>query len=225
MPQGNAWFNAALKPHTYDTGLARRTLAQGGFRFRADGRLIDAKGNAVEFSIVTNAGNKVRAQMASLIQQDLRRIGIEVNIVPLDFPSLIERITKSMNYEACLLGLVNVDPDPNGQMNVWLSSGASHTWNPAQKSPATPWEQEIDTLMRRQAAAPDFKTRKQAFDKVQQIASVEVPLIFLTHRNALTAVASALAHVRPVPLRPHLYWDVEHIRLQGGANARASASR
>ena len=62
----------------------------------------------VEFTIVTNAGNKTRARMAALIQQDLAQIGIEVRVVTLDFPSLIERITRTYQYDACLLGLVNV---------------------------------------------------------------------------------------------------------------------
>ena len=33
--------------------------------------------------------------MAAVIQDDLRKIGIQVNIVTLDFSSLIERITKT----------------------------------------------------------------------------------------------------------------------------------
>ena len=90
-----------------------------------------------------------------MLQQDLAALGIKLNIVPLDFPSLIERISKSSQYEACLLGLVNVDLDPNEQMNVWLSSSANHQWNPNQKAPATAWEQEIDTLMRQQASTLD----------------------------------------------------------------------
>ena len=46
----------------------------------------------------------------------------------------------------------NVDLDPNLQMNVWLSSASNHQWNPNQKTPATPWEAEIDRLMQAQAA-------------------------------------------------------------------------
>jgi len=73
--------------------------------------------------------------------------------VTLDFASLLERISKSMQYEACLLGLNNVDLDPDGQMNLWLSSSTNHAWNPKQSKPETPWEAEIDRLMRAQAAS------------------------------------------------------------------------
>jgi peptide/nickel transport system substrate-binding protein len=119
------WFNPKLKPHPYAPAESLRDLESAGFRKR-EGKLYDAAGNPVAFSLVTNSGNKSRARMASLIQQDLGKLGIRVNIVTLDFPALIERISRTYNYEACLLGLVNVDLDPNGQMNVWLSSAANH---------------------------------------------------------------------------------------------------
>ena len=83
-----------------------------------------------------------------MIQKKKKKIGIRLNLVTLDFPSLIERIVRTFDYEACLLGLSNIDLDPNAQMNVWLSSGSHHQWNPSQKTPATPWEAEIDRLMR-----------------------------------------------------------------------------
>ena len=86
--------------------------------------LYDRAGHAVEFSVITNAGNETREKIAAMLQQDLAAIGIRLNIVTLDFKSLIERITASYQYEACLLGLRRVELDPNSQMNVWLSSGS-----------------------------------------------------------------------------------------------------
>ena len=38
-------------------------------------------------------------------------------------------VTRTFDYESCLLGMVNVDLDPSGEMNVWLSSASSHPWN------------------------------------------------------------------------------------------------
>ena len=78
-----------------------------------------------------------------MIQQDLAKLGMKVNIVTLDFPSLIDRMTRTLNYEACLLGLVNIDPDPSHLMNVLLSSASNHPWNPSQKKPETDWEADI----------------------------------------------------------------------------------
>ncbi len=213
-PANKFWFNAKLQAHPFDQKSALQRLAQDGFHLQ-DEVLRDHDGHAVEFSIITNSGNKYRERMAAMIQQDLSEIGIKLNVVTLDFPSLIERITQSFNYEACLLGLVNDELDPNAQMTVWLSSAENHQWNPSQKTPATAWEAEIDKLMRAQASTLDPKKRKEDYDKVQEIAWQQEPFIYLVNKNALSAVSPAMRNVHPVVLRPQVYWNIDQLALSG----------
>jgi peptide/nickel transport system substrate-binding protein len=213
-PANKFWFNAKLQAHPFDQKSALQRLTQDGFHLQ-DGVLRDHDGHAVEFSVITNAGNKSRERMATMIQQDLSGVGIKLNVVTLDFPSLIERITSSFDYEACLLGLVNDELDPNAQMTVWLSSADSHQWNPSQKTPATAWEAEIDKLMRAQASTLDPKKRKEDFDKVQEIAWQQEPFIYLVNKNALSAVSPNVRNVHPVVLRPQVYWNIDQLALSG----------
>jgi peptide/nickel transport system substrate-binding protein len=213
-PANRFWFHPGLKPYGYDPEAALRRLTQDGFKLK-DGRLTDAGGNAVEFSVITNSGNKTRARIAAMVQQDLAKIGVRLNVVSLDFPSLIERISKTFQYEACLLGLVNIDLDPNGQMNVWLSSASNHQWHPNQKQPATLWEAEIDKLMRAQASTLDLKKRKEYMDRAQEIIWNEAPFIYISNRNALGAVSPAVRNASPVALRPPIYWNIERLYLAG----------
>ena len=211
-PANQFWFNSALPVPRYDSAGALRLLARAGFRF--DGATLrDSSGQLVEFSVITNAGNKSRELMATMIQQDLSQIGIKVNLVTLDFPSLIERITRTYDYEVCLLGLVNTDLDPNSQMNVWLSSAENHQWNPKQSQPATPWEAELDRLMRAQSSAATDQQRKAEFDKVQQIVAEQQPFIYLVNKNAMSAVSPAVIGSAPSVLDPHVFWNVELLRL------------
>ena len=212
-PANRFWFNSKLVQPVFDQQAAMQLLQKDGFRMNG-ASLVDRQGHPVEFSIVTNAGNKYRERMATMIQQDLGKIGIKVNVVTLDFPSLIERITEKFNYEACMLGLTNVDLDPNAQMTVWLSSGEAHQWNPRQKKPETSWEAEIDKLMRSQATAADINKRKEYFDKVQQIVAEQQPFIYLVDKNALSAVSPNIFGVVPVPLRPQTYWNVDRLTLR-----------
>jgi peptide/nickel transport system substrate-binding protein len=211
-PANKFWFNDKLKPYPCDPEGALKKLHVEGFRLQ-NGVLRDRDGNNVEFSIITNAGNKYRERMAILIQQDLQKIGVKVSVVTLDFPSLIERITQSFNYDAAILGLTNTDLDPNGQMNVWLSSSENHQWNPSQKSPETAWEAEIDQLMRAQASATDPHKRKQSFDRVQAIVMEQAPFIYLVNRNALSAISTSLHGASPVVLRPQTYWNADRLTL------------
>ena len=211
-PANKFWFNNKLKPQPYDPDAALKSLQSEGFRLE-NGALKDKDGNEVVFSIITNAGSKTRERMAVLIQDDLQKIGIHVNVVTLDFPSLIERMTQSFDYEAIILGLTNVDLDPNGEMNVWLSSSENHQWNPQQKSPETAWEAEIDRLMRAQASTTDIKRRKEAFDRVQEIVVEQEPFIFLINKNSLSAVSTAVHGAVPVILSPQTFWNAERLTV------------
>ncbi len=213
-PANKFWFNSRLKPLACNPDTALKALQSEGFVLE-NGTLRDREGNGVEFSIITNAGSKPRERMATMIQEDLQKIGIHVNVVTLDFPSLIERMTQSFDYEAIILGLTNVDLDPNGEMNVWLSSAENHQWNPQQKTPETSWEAEIDRLMRVQASSADSKKRKEAFDRVQEIVVEQAPFIFLINRNALSAVSIKVQGASPVILSPQTFWNAERLTLEG----------
>lgn len=213
-PANRSWVNSSLKPHVFDVNAALLRLQQAGFAKRG-AVLYDREGHAVEFSLMTNAGNRPREKMAAMIQQDLLALGIKLNVTTLDFPSLIERMTQSFQYEACLLGLTNLDLDPSAQMNVWLSSSSDHQWNPNQKTPATPWEAEIDKLMRAQAAETRLAKRKALFDRVQQIVWEEAPFLYLVNKNSLMAFSRQLRNVAPSVIQPHAFWNIE--TLQKGA--------
>lgn len=218
-PANRFWFNSKLKPEAHSPQAALERLKADGFHLQ-NGILLDKNGNPVEFSIVTNAGSKPRERMSVLIQEDLGKIGIKVNLVPLDFPSLMERILQKFNYEAAMLGFRNVDLDPNGQMNIWLSSAENHGWNPQQKAPATAWEAEIDKLMQAQASTSDLKKRKEAFDRVQEIVYEQAPFIYLINQNALSAVSSSVAGANPGILYPQTFWNAERLTLTGTATAK-----
>jgi peptide/nickel transport system substrate-binding protein len=209
------WLNAALKPPVYSATAALDRLQRAGFRRNGDS-LVDSDGHKVEFSMITNTSSKLHERMLALIQQDLAKVGIQLNVVTLDFPSLIERITRSFNYESVLLSLTNVGLDPNDQMNVWLSSADNHQWNPNQKAPETPWEAEVDKLMQSQAASQDRAKRKTYFDKVQQVIYEQAPMIFLLNPSALAAVSNNLKNVTPAQLHPSFYWNAERLDVGPG---------
>jgi len=212
-PANRFWFNTALRPHAYDPKGALERLQRAGFHLR-DGVLQDSQGHPVEFSLITNAGNQARERMSQLIRQDLQAIGIRLNLVKLDYSAIIDRIGNTFNYESCLLGLTNVDLDPDAQMNVWLSSASDHQWNPNQSEPATPWEAEIDRLMRAQSAELSPARRKADFDKVQQIVSEQAPFLYLVTKNALVALSPRLLNADPSVLKPQAVWNIESLTVR-----------
>jgi peptide/nickel transport system substrate-binding protein len=208
------WLNPAVQPGSGSEAAAIALLQRAGFR-RSGSTLVDRSGNKVEFSMITNAGNKLHERMLALIQQDLARLGIQLNVVVLDFPSLIERISRTYNYESVLMAWANIDLDPSAEMNVWMSSAANHQWNPSEKTPQTAWEAEIDKLMQAQNGSEDPKKRKAYFDRVQQIVADKAPMVFLVNPNALSAVAPRVKNVTPAVLSPQIFWNADRLRVDG----------
>ncbi len=215
-PANTVWHDARLPAVHEDKADALKLLQADGFRLRGTA-LVDRDGHPVEFSLLTNTGNRSREKMAALIQQDLAAIGIQVNVVTLDFPALIDRLLHTQNYEAALLGLTDVEPDPSSMENVWLSSSPNHQWNPSEKTPATPWEAELDQLMRTQAAAANMTERKRAVDRVQQIVAEQVPFIYLVYPNLMYAVSPKLDGVVLTSLQPGVVSNIDEMHWKEAA--------
>src|SRR5205823_12742407 len=138
-----------------------------GFSWTQDGVLLAPSGQRVAFSIMVAAGNAPRGSIATIIQEDLRALGMRVDIVPLEFRAMLDRVTNTLEYEAAVMGIASGDVDLNSDVNVWLSNGSTHLWHLHEDRLATPWQAEIDRLMREQVTSTQLKQRKQFFDRLQ----------------------------------------------------------
>src|SRR5581483_7521771 len=105
---------------------------QDGFRWSSGGTLLDPGGAPVEFTIVASNSNAERVAAATMIQSDLKPLGVKVNVVPLEFRSLVDRVLRTHEYDACIFALSSPDADPNADLQMWLSNGSMHLWNPDQ---------------------------------------------------------------------------------------------
>jgi peptide/nickel transport system substrate-binding protein len=168
----------------------------------------------VEFSILTNSSNAQRSKMATLIQDDMSKLGMSVHVVSLEFRAMVDRLLTSYDYEAALMGLVTGDADPTPEMNVWLSSGETHLWHPEQAKPATPWEAEIDRLMQEQLITLDYAKRKQIYNRVQEIIAEDVPVICLASPNILVGAKDRVGNFRPAALDPYALWNIEQLYMR-----------
>jgi peptide/nickel transport system substrate-binding protein len=221
-PGNRLWQNAVLPHPPRSVAEARAILKAAGYSWRADGVLLDRQAQRVEFTIASSATSAQRGEMATLIQADLKELGMDVRVVPIEFRALLERVFESFDYDASVFGLGGGDADPNGEMNVWMSGGDNHLWHLKQKTPATPWEAEIDRLMRQQLVTLDARERKRLYDRVQAIIAENLPLIFLATPNVLVGARADLANFQPSVLDPYTLWNVEELyfKPQGTSGRR-----
>lgn len=222
-PGNKRWANSQIKHDPRSLDHSRELLRQAGFSWKSgtgsDQVLVDPKGNPVEFSIMTSSSNADRSKMATLISDDLKQLGMRAQVVPLEFRSLLDRVNQSKEYDACVLGLASFDADPNSDINVWLSSGGTHLWNPSQAHPATPWEAEIDKLMEQQLIAKNFAERKKSYDRVQELLEEYQPFIFLATPDVLVGAKNYIGNFKPAVLEPYALWNVESLYLKSSSEA------
>lgn len=221
VPPGNKlWINDLIPHPIRSIETARQLLRSAGFSWSSSGQLLDATGHAVEFSIVTNSSNTQRMKMATLLQDDLAHLGMQVHVVPLDFRSMLDRVFQTFNYDAAIMGLGGGDADPNPEMNVWLSSGSSHLWNLGESQPASAWEREVDQLMQEQMITLDYHKRKRLYDRVQGLVAQNLPFVFLATPDILTGADARVGNFHPAVLDPYTLWNADELYVrQGGERA------
>jgi peptide/nickel transport system substrate-binding protein len=188
-------------------------LKAAAFSWR-DGALIDPKGNAVGFSILVSASNRQRIKMAALIQEDLRELGIQASLATLEFRTMLDHVFNRSDYDAALMAVESGDADPNSEMNVWLSGGGMHVWNLSGR-PNSPWEEEIDRLMRLQMITLDPSARGSLYDRVQELVARHAPVICLVSPSVLVGASKRLRNFSPSILRPHALWNADSLYFHG----------
>jgi peptide/nickel transport system substrate-binding protein len=207
-PGNRTWHASGVSSPTYDPAKARRLLASAGLRdTNGDGQLEDAQGKPARFSILTQGGHN-RERVASVIQEQLRQLGLTVDIVALDQGGLFQRWSAG-DWDTMYFGLQASSTDPALNSELWLSSGAFHFWNPSQKAPATEWERRIDALMAEQATASDLPARQKAFAEVQRILSEEVPLVHFVALRVTLATSARVRNPAPALQLPQLLWSAD----------------
>ena len=182
--------------YPYNLKKAKQILLSIGFREGKDGFLYDKDGHKLEFTLITNAGNKEREAIGNILKDDLKKIGIDVNFQTLDFNNLVSKLMSSYDFEAVIIGLTG-SLDPYFGQNVWLSSGHLHMWYPKQKKPSTKWEAEVDKLFQKAAVELDFKKRDMLYKKAFKIIGEQQPMIFIVAPEELLAVRNKLKNVFP----------------------------
>ncbi len=213
-PGNKLWIDNSLPRPAQSLDRARQILESAGFSLKSDGTLVDVHGMPVEFSILTNSSNAQRSKMATLIQDDLSKLGMNVHVVSLEFRAMVDRLLNTYDYDAAVMGLVTGDADPTPEMNVWLSSGETHLWHPGQAKPATEWEAEIDRLMQLQLTTLDYAKRKHLYDRVQEIIAENVPVICLASPNILVGAKDRVGNFRPAILDPYVLWNIEQLYVR-----------
>jgi peptide/nickel transport system substrate-binding protein len=148
----------------------------------------DSKNRRVQFDLTIRSESTVNQDTASIIRDELSKVGIEVNIRVLDFQKQVEQLFSTFDWDSMLMGLSGANIFPSQGSNVWPSSGNLHLWNPNQLTPATEWERRIDYLYNEGKFTIDADKAQEIWDEFQSILLEQSPMIYLMRSRGFWAL-------------------------------------
>ena len=213
------FYYRGLKGHEYNLERAKELLVKEGFYYNDQGELLDGDGNRVRFTLITNAGNKIREAMGSQIKEDLSKIGIQVDYTPIAFNVLVDKLSNSLDWECHLLGFTGGN-EPNDGANVWFPDGNLHSFNqkpqpgrkPIEGREVADWEKKIGQLYIQAARELDEDKRKAIYAETQRLTEEYLPFIYLVNPLSLTAVRDRVQGVQYSALGG-AFWNIEELEV------------
>jgi peptide/nickel transport system substrate-binding protein len=189
FPEPNPYYNANIsQQYLYDVKRAEKLLAAIGIKRDMNGVMRDAKDQAVEFDLTIRSESAIMNDIASIIRDDLEKMGIRLNIRIVDFQKQVELLFNTFEWDSILMGLSGANIFPSQGSNVWRSSGNLHMWYPNQEKPATEWEARIDYLYNEGCYTIDREKAQAIWDEFQRILLEECPLIHLLRSRSFFAL-------------------------------------
>ncbi|MBQ9407742.1 MAG: peptide-binding protein [Desulfovibrio sp.] len=184
-------YHPGLQPLAQDTVRARELLAQAGFADSDGDGILDRQGRPLAFTILTNQGNEQRILTATVMQSQLRAVGIDVRIRTVEWVAFIREFVNKGRFDAVLLGwTIPQDPDLYA---VWHSSQTfegglnfTHYRN-----------SEVDDLLIKAQSTPDREKRRACYLRIQEILAAEQPYCFLFVPYALPVVQRRIQGIAP----------------------------
>ncbi len=189
FPEPNTFYNEnIILKYRYSHAHAQKLLSEAGFKKKEDGVLYDEDGNPVEFDLAITAGSTTYNDMAMIVAEECKKEGITVRVRPLDFQKLVDELFSSFEWQSVMIGFSGSNIFPSQGGNVWPSNGQLHLWHPAQKTPATKWEERVDYLYNEASCKVDVEEARPLWEEYQEILLDECPLIYLVRGKSFFAI-------------------------------------
>ena len=216
-PLSSIYLNEKVaQGHPQDMEKARQYLKESGFKLDKNGKLRDKDGNKVEFDLYTNAGNTERESIGVMIKQDLEDLGMSVNFKPVEFNTLVNKLTNTKDWDMVILGFTGSPLEPYGGKNVWYSNGTLHLFNmrgEGETAKLLPWEKRLDEIFDAAALELDFDKRRALYEEYQQLIYNEKPLIYLYSPLRIYAVRKKFGNLHPTEIGGVMH-NIEEIYIK-----------
>jgi peptide/nickel transport system substrate-binding protein len=188
FPPPNPYYNPGITlQYLYSPGKALDLLKSIGIRRDWRGIMRDSKGRRIEYDLAIPSDRTIASDTASIIRDEMEKVGIKINIRTVDFQKLVEQLSFTHDWQSVMIGLGS-NFFPTQGSNVWPSTGNLHFWYPLQENPATDWEARIDYLYNEGKHTIDREKAGKIWDEYQRILLEQCPVIYLLRPRSFFAL-------------------------------------
>jgi peptide/nickel transport system substrate-binding protein len=191
------WVHTTTKTqYPYDLKKAQQLLDSAGWVKGADG--VRAKnGVRMEWELRTNAGNKVRETLVSVLADQWQQLGAAVTTRLVQFPQLVTQLSQTREFDMILLGIVEGnDPDTT---QLWASSSIGNgALNGSGYKSA-----KVDDLLQQGVLTVDRTKRKQIYQQIQELLMEDLPAPLVTFPKSLWGVSKRVKNFNVAP------WNIQ----------------
>ncbi len=173
LAPNHKYFNKDMLPIPYDVETAKQMVEESGFD------------TSKTYQLNITAGNELVQKAAPMMQQDLAKIGLNIEIVSTDFATLLSNARKG-EYDFCIISSGG-SPDP-GESVMNVTPG--HVNNFSQNEDPSLGDKGKEGL-----SAFTFEERKPYYDEYQAMLREQCPFIFLYLKNDLVAYNKRISNI------------------------------
>jgi peptide/nickel transport system substrate-binding protein len=197
FPHSLAFADTTLAELPYDTVKARALLDSLGWRQSAPGVVRQRNGQPLRFGLVAPVSSRPRMAYAILIQEQLRRVGVQADLEQLQANVAGERGVKR-DYDAMLFAQ-QTDPSPSGYKQQWGSLAAP----PAGQNWGSYHNPSYDALLDSALTTPNIGRVRAYMRRAFQIQLDDAPAVWLYESPTVAAIQK---RIRTAPLRADGWW-------------------
>ena len=205
LPPNHWAYNKTLKDPGYNPAQAAAALDAAGWKVGSDG--VRAKdGVRLAFTMSTTAGNKSREQAQQLVQQNLKKINVEMTIKNMPASVVWGDYTVKSEFDTLMVGwdpLLYPDPDYTDRIasNMIPAQGGSGSNYVQYKNP------ELDALCAKGTSTVDQAERKQIYDRIQEILLDDMPFAPIFAYELVIGVKDRVHGYEVNPYTPINSWN------------------
>jgi peptide/nickel transport system substrate-binding protein len=204
-----------LAPVPYDPARAAQMLDEAGWPVGPDGIRVcrgckyALDGTPFEIELVTNEGNTRREAIGTIVEDQLREVGIEVDFQMVDFYTLI---ANEQTYDAIIYGWPQIFPDDPDQ--TWIFDPRSDFPSEQGSLNATSYyDPEFIRLSEQARTLPgcDPTARADIYHQIERLLQMEQPYLWLEVQNEIYAAHNNVIGFDPQPNMP--WWNIHTWRV------------